>query len=200
MSSFGVVLDANVLFSAPLRDTLLRAADAGLFRLHWTDEILEEVRRNLIETGRSTKQKAERLVTTMQTYFPEANVTGYEPLVPAMTNDPKDRHVLAAAVISRCQVIVTHNLRDFPEVALSTFNIEAQSPDRFLTYVFDLAPDVMTQIITDQAADLHTRPQTVDRVLSSLARHAPEFANLVREHLSIVSEESHEPPSEPKQR
>ncbi len=187
MSSFGVVLDANILFSAPLRDTLLRAADAGLFRLHWTDQILEEVRRNLIETGRSTKQKADRLVTTMQTYFPEANVTGYEPILPAMTNDPKDRHVLAAAVISRCQVIVTHNLRDFPEAALSAFKIEVQSPDRFLTYLFDLAPDIMTQIVKDQAADLHTRPQTVDRVLDSLARHAPEFADLAREHLSLAS-------------
>ncbi len=49
MPSLGVVLDANILFSAPLRHTLLRAANAGLFRLHWTDEILEEVRCNLIE-------------------------------------------------------------------------------------------------------------------------------------------------------
>lgn len=133
MSSLGVVLDANILFSAPLRDTLLRAADVGLFRMHWTDEILEEVRRNLIETWRSTEEQAERLVATMQTYFPEASVTGYELLVPAMTNDPKDRHVLAAAVVSKSQVIVTHNLRDFPEAALSPFSIQAQTPDRFLT-------------------------------------------------------------------
>ena len=138
MSSFGVVLDANVLFSAPLRDTLLRAADVGLFRLHWTSEILEEVSRNLVKTNRCSAEQAEHLVSTMQTYFPEAAVTSYEPLVPVMTNDPKDRHVLAAAVVSKSQVIVTYNLGDFPEDTLSIFNIQAQAPDRFLTDLFDL--------------------------------------------------------------
>jgi predicted nucleic acid-binding protein len=183
MASLGVVLDANILFSAPLRDTLLRAADAGLYRMHWSGEILEEVRRNLVESGRASEKQAQRLVDTMNSYFPEASVTGYEPLIPVMTNDPKDRHALATAIVSRSQVIVTHNLRDFPEAALAPYNIQAQSPDRFLIDLFDLAPEVITQVIRDQASDLRNPPQTVTRVLDRLAQHAPEFVRLFREHL-----------------
>jgi predicted nucleic acid-binding protein len=183
MSLFDVVLDANVLFSAPLRDTLLRASNAGLFRLHWTDEILEEVRRNIVATGRSSEEQAQRLVATMRSYFPEAIVTGYEPIVRVMPNHPKDRHVLAAGIVSKSQVIVTHNLRDFPEGVLSPFDIQAQSPDSFLTDLFDVAPDTMVQIVIDQAAALRNPPQTAEYVLVRLAQHAPTFANLVREHL-----------------
>ncbi len=56
-----------------------------------------------------------------------------------MTNDPKDRHVLAAAVMSQSQIIVTDNLRDFPGEALAPFNLESYSADQFLTLLFDSA-------------------------------------------------------------
>src|SRR5207302_1734128 len=147
--------------------------------VHWTDEILDEVRRNLVETGRSTEAQAQRLVQEMKTHFPEATVQGYSRLVASMTNDPKDRHVLAAAVRSQSQVIVTQNLRDFPDKALAPFSIEAQSPDLFLTYLFGLAPETMTQIVIEQAADLRKPPMSVERVLDALNRQVPEFAALV---------------------
>ncbi|MDQ6692964.1 MAG: PIN domain-containing protein [Chloroflexota bacterium] len=167
------------MFSAPLRDLLLRSADIGLFRPHWTDDILEEVRRNLVSTGRSTEVQAQRLIQTLQSYFPEALVTGHERLTPTMSNHPKDRHVLAAALISRSQVIVTHNLRDFSEEVLVPLKIRAQSPDGFLLYLYDLAPDVVVQIIIDQASDLRRPPQNMERVLTALEPHAPHFANLI---------------------
>src|SRR3712207_360231 len=106
MPTLGAVLDASVLFPAAVRDTLLRAAAAGLYQVRWSDEILEEVRRNLVSTGRATHEQAQRLIDMMRQAFPEAVVEGYEALVQLMTNDAKDRHVLAAAVASRVQVIV----------------------------------------------------------------------------------------------
>jgi hypothetical protein len=39
----------------------------------------------------------DRMMTTKR-HFEDAEVTGYEGLAPAMTNDPKDLHVLAAAI------------------------------------------------------------------------------------------------------
>ncbi len=185
MSSFGVVLDACVLFSAPLRDTLLRAAEQGLYRVHLTDEILEETRRNLVSTQRTTEEKSHRLVNTIKDVFPEALVGGYELLIPVMTNDPKDRHVLAAAVVSQSQVIVTHNLKDFRDEALSPFSIEAQSPDHFLTNLYDLDPDAMVQIIMEEANELRNPPQSVERVLETLAQQAPNFVSQVRTSLGI---------------
>ncbi len=62
MPSFGAVLDASVLFPAAVRDTLLRAAGAGLYQLYWSTDILEEVRRNLVKSGRATQEQAQRLV------------------------------------------------------------------------------------------------------------------------------------------
>jgi len=41
---------------------------------------------------------ARRRVSFMTNAFPDAMVSGWERLEPDMTTDPKDRHVLAAAV------------------------------------------------------------------------------------------------------
>jgi predicted nucleic acid-binding protein len=110
---FRVVLDANVLFPFSLRDTLLRAAAAGYYQVCWSEEILEEARRNLVGRGTITEEQAHRLLYVMRRAFPEAMVSGHEPLTEAMPNDPKDRHVAAAAVRAAAQVIVTFNLKDF---------------------------------------------------------------------------------------
>src|SRR4051794_26568191 len=102
MPSVGVVLDAAVLFSAPIRDTLLRAAEAGLYRIFWTEEILEEVRRNLVKKNRVTEAKAKQLITILKAAFPEAMVplSRYKRQIENMQNHPKDRHVLAAAFMA----------------------------------------------------------------------------------------------------
>lgn len=178
---FKVVLDANVLFPFTLRDTLLRAAEAEFFQLYWSEQILEETRTNLVETRTTTAAKAKRLVQQMEVAFPEAMVTGHEDLVDAMKNDPKDRHVVAAAVKAGAQVIVTSNLKDFrglPE------GIEAQSPDDFLANLFELDPDAMVEVLQDQAADLRNPSVTFEQLLGGLAKTVPAFVAMVRAYLA----------------
>ena len=179
MSSFVVVLDACVLIPAALRDTLLRASRARLYRLQWTDDILEEVRRNLISHIHLSEDKAQRLITIMRKKFPQALITHHTSLIEAMPNDPKDRHVLAAAVACRAQVIVTLNLRHFPQEIVAPFQVEAQSPDDFLTHLFYLDPQRVIEVIERQSSDLHNPPMTVSEVLNALALHAPNFANII---------------------
>ncbi len=172
-----VVLDANVLYPFSLRDTLLRAAEAGLFQVYWSGEILEETRRNLVASAGITEAQAGRLIEQMQIAFPEALVTGHDALVGAMQNDPKDRHVAAAALKIGAQVIVTRNLGDFvplPE------GIEARSPDEFLCDLLDRHPDIMAALLRSQAAALHNPPVPLDRLLAGLARTVPEFVRAVR--------------------
>lgn len=110
---FRVVLDACVLYPMHLRDVLLQAAAEGLYQVYRSKEILDEATRNLIANLQIEEPKAVRLLTMMSDAFPEAVVTDYEHLVDAMRNDPKDRHVVAAAVKAGAQVIVTENVRDF---------------------------------------------------------------------------------------
>lgn len=179
MSSFGVVLDACVLIPASLRDTLLRAAERGMYRLHWSDLILEEVSRNLVKRGMTSFDDAKDLTDVMRQFFAEAMVRNFEALVPCMTNDEKDRHVLAVAVMSKSQVIVTSNIQDFPLAALDPFGIEAQTPDEFLTHLLDLNPRSLVKILTEQAQDLDNPPMSVQEVLEDLALHAPGFVDII---------------------
>ena len=185
MSSFNVVLDACVIFSAPLRDTLFRAAGAGLYRLHFTDDILEEVRRSLVNKQRMTEDKAQNLISTIREAFPESFVTGYNVLIPSMTNNTEDRHVLAAAVRCNAQVIVTQNTKDFPVDCLSPFDIDAQTPDEFLVHLFHLAPEIMAQIIIEQAGDLAKPSMTVPELLIHFKKYVPKFVKLVEAAMSI---------------
>jgi hypothetical protein len=107
---------------------------------------LNELRRNLIRRGLDDKQVGHRL-DQMNEAFPDAQVTGYEALIAQMTNHPKDRHVLAAAVRGGAEVLVTENLRDFPDDSVSPFGVEVVSRDTFLLDQLDLAPaDVLAAL------------------------------------------------------
>ena len=174
---FKVVLDANVLYPFSLRDTLLRAASEGLFQLYWSDQILEEARRSLVSSGRMTDERATRLRSVMEEAFPEAMVTGHEPLIAAMKNEEKDRHVVAAAVKAGSQVVVTNNLRHFRELPEG---IEAQSPDDFLCNLFDLDGDGMVALVMEQAAALKKPQRSYAELLDGLAKLVPEFVATLR--------------------
>jgi predicted nucleic acid-binding protein len=178
---FKVVLDANVLYPFSLRDTLLRAAAAALFQVYWSDEILEEMRRNLVKSAAVPEDRAARLIATMTAAFPEARVTGYESLVVSMTNDPKDAHVAAAAVKAGAQVIVTSNLTDFRDLPEG---IEAQSPDEFLGNLFDLDRDGLVDLLREQAAALRRPPRSFEELVTGLAKVVPDFAASVLAHLN----------------
>jgi hypothetical protein len=124
------LLDASVLIPMPICDTLLRSAEAGLFTPRWSADVLAEIERNLRPW--IGEEPARRRLAAMQVAFPRAMVTGYDELIETMTNHPKDRHVLAAAVVGDAGLIVTANVRDFPHRALEARRVFARSPDTFL--------------------------------------------------------------------
>lgn len=183
MSNFTAVLDACVLFSASVRDTLLVQAESPvLYVPRWSEEILKETSRNLVKRRNVPEEKAERLINNIRAAFPESCVTGFDNLLPAMGNDPKDRHVLAAAVKCGAQSIVTFNIKDFPESALEPWCVEAQHPDEFLVHQFHLDPKLTIEKLHVQASRLKTqeRQWTIVDVLKKLSEFTPEFVELVR--------------------
>jgi predicted nucleic acid-binding protein len=122
------VLDACVLAPHPLHDTLLRLAEADLYRPLWSKEILIETERTVVTKLGEPPEKARKRITVMERSFPDAMTVGFEALIPEMTNDPKDCHVLAAAVAAGADVIVTANLADFPEAALAPLGSRPFTP------------------------------------------------------------------------
>ena len=147
--------------------------------MYWSEQILDETTRNLVATQTITELQALKLRAAMNNYFPEAQVEGYEALIAAMPNHEKDRHVAAAALKAGAQVIVTSNLKDFGALP---DGIEAQSPDEFLSNLFDLDADGLVEVVEEQAAALRNPRRTVEDILRGLAKSVPGFAKSIAEH------------------
>lgn len=174
------VLDADVLFPMVLRDTLLRAAAAGCFRIHWSDRILDEVMRNLVEDYGMPPDKATALRAVMDEAFPDATVGGWEDIELGMANHPKDRHVAAAAVAIGATTVVTSNIRDFAPLPPG---IVAMRPDQFLCELFRTKRAELLGALEAQVAAYRRPGMSIHELLERLDKIALEFA---REALQAV--------------
>ena len=105
-----------------------------------------------------TQAQVERVRDLMNANVRDCLVGGFEPLIPALSlPDPEDRHVLAAAIKCEADVIVTFNLKHFPDAILKPYGIESVHPDDFLRSQFDLAPNVVAQRQSNREKALRTR-------------------------------------------
>lgn len=189
MSSFTAVYDACVLYPAPLRDLLMHLALSGMFRAKWTNEIHDEWIRNVLKDRPDLKaEQLERTRTLMNSHVRDCLVTNYEDLIPALVlPDSKDRHVLAAAIRSGADVIVTYNLKDFPSDVLGKYGIEAQHPDKFIMHLLDLAPQVVCAAVKRQRQNLKNPPKTVAELLEVLEQQSlPETVGTLRAFSELI--------------
>lgn len=175
ISSFRVVLDACVLYPIALCDILLSTADRRLYRPLWSTRILDEMENALVRSGKDAAKIAYRRAE-MERIFPDAAITGYEPLIPAMKNDEKDRHVLAAAVRVNAALIVTTNLKDFPDHVLHPLGIRAEHPDVFLMDLLGFDSPAVLAAIETMAEEKTRPPQTTLDILQRIGKNAPKFA------------------------
>jgi predicted nucleic acid-binding protein len=168
--AFIVIYDANVLYPNSLRDLLIRVAQVGLVQAKWTEQILDETFRNLKENRPDLDpDKLNRTRGLMNGAIRDVLVTGYEQLIGAVDlPDQDDRHVLAAAIKAHAQLIITENLKDFPESALTKWNVEAQSPDEFLLDLIDLDQQTVYAQVQRIADSWKHPPGSVEDVLSAL--------------------------------
>ena len=166
------VLDANVLFPLTLRDTLLRFAASGAYQLRWSRRILDEMERNLVATGTVRSAQAAALRKAMEEAFPDAMVASSRSLEAMLLNDPKDRHVVAAALKANASTIVTLNLRDFRPLPQG---IRAVSPDTFLCELASSLQTSVLALLTAQAADFRNPPVSLDLLFRRLRAVAPRF-------------------------
>lgn len=164
------LLDANVLYPAPLRDTLMHLAVARSYRPKWSALIHEEWIRNLLLNRPDLScATLEGTRDAMQNAIPDALVEGFEPLIPTLSlPDEGDRHVLAAAIEGDADVIVTWNLKDFPQETLDAHGLVAQTPDEFIGELMDFDEDRVVLAIRRGRALLKNPPKTVEEHLKTL--------------------------------
>lgn len=171
------VIDANVLVQAPLRDTLLRLAEGPeLYRPLWSAEIMVEVRRTLGGQFGIAPNRIAHLESKLREHFPESWVEGFEPLIPTMTNDTKDRHVLAAAAHAKARMLVTYNLKHFPLSSTKPWRVTAAGPSLFLKKLYTSDPQAVIQVLREQGTDI--KRTFVDQ-LRVLHKAVPAFVEVV---------------------
>lgn len=175
MTGVTALLDANILYPAPMRDIFLQLAVDDLFRAKWTADIHREwIRALLRNEPRRDRATLERTRDRMDHATRDCLVTGYKALIPALDlPDPDDRHVLAAAIVGRCDVIVTRNLRDFPGEAVAPYGLQVLHPDDFLTRHLDLMPGPFCDGVRNIRARLVGPPISVQGYLAILAGPGP---------------------------
>lgn len=169
---YPVVLDACVIYPSLLRDLLIHLGLTGLYQPKWTAIIEDEWKRNLlINRDDLTSEQISRTSELMNKAVPDAMITGFESLISGISlPDLDDRHVVAAAVRSDADIIVTYNLKDFPQPSLNSFGIEALHPDDFITDLFDLNQALVLSAVNKQRQSMKKPPKSVDEYLEALLR------------------------------
>jgi hypothetical protein len=164
------VLDACVLYSAPLRDLWMNLTVQAVFQPKWTAQIQEEWIKSVLENRPDLKrEQLERTRQCMERAGRDWEVPEYEPLIPGLAlPDPNDRHVLAAAIASETSVIVTFNLSDFPKAALAPHGICALHPDVFATELLGEDPEGFLAAARIHRAALKNPPKSPDEFLETL--------------------------------
>ena len=166
------VLDANVLYPQVLRDVLLSLSFNGVYAARWSDKIHDEWTRNLQKQRPDlSPAQLERTRRLMNEQIEDSLVEDYQYLIPTLElPDPDDYHVLAAAIHSQSEIIVTWNLKDFPRRALEEHAITALSPDQFLSERLAEQSDLVVAALAEQRQRMKNPPQSPAQFLESLQR------------------------------
>lgn len=175
---YTALVDACTLVSAPRRDLLLTLAEAEFFRVRWSQRILDETRMALdkifAERGfADAPTRAARSVDAMHQAFPEAFVEAHASVAALKFGlpDANDEHVLAAAVQTQAQAVVTENINDFPAAILGPFNIEARTADEFIADTIALDEGKAVAAIRTLRIRLKRPEMSAEDYLRSLEAH-----------------------------
>lgn len=135
---FICVLDTNVIYPIEIRDILFWFAYYDMYTPKWSKHIFNEWS-NVMKSKGISDEEALKRVNKADLAFPDALVTNYSGLIGNLKlPDPKDCHVLAAAIKTNANVIVTNNVKHFPKNYLASFGLTAKTADDFLTDIIDL--------------------------------------------------------------
>lgn len=188
-SNYTVVYDACVMYPAPLRSLLMYLALSGQFRARWSEDIHKEWMRNLLKNRPDLEEvQLGKVRSLMNKNVPGCLVEGYESLIPSIDlPDPDDRHVVAAAVQTRAEAIVTFNLKDFPDEVLRRYNLKAIHPDDFISDLVELNIGAVIEAVRKHRAGMKNPPFSADEYLDLLLKQRlPEAVSKLRPLVTMI--------------
>jgi predicted nucleic acid-binding protein len=185
---YTVVLDACVLYPAPLRDLLLSLASAGMFAARWTETIQDEWKRNLLSNRPELKELIPRTAELMNKAIEDCLIQGYERLIDSLVlPDPDDRHVLAAAIAGHADAIVTFNLKDFPVDAVEIHGIEVLHPDDFMVAQYTLDQIKVLSAVKAMRQRLRRPAHTAQQFIAIMeSQGLAQFSQLLRSAEELI--------------
>ena len=159
-----------------------------LFKARWTDIIHEEWIRNVSVNNNIDPLKLERVRDLMDQNVRDAKVEGFEYLIESLElPDPDDRHVLAAAIHSKSDAIVTFNMKDFPEDYLAQYDVELIHPDDFIVYQFEFNRGAVLECFKRQRLALKKPPFEQKEFVDMLySRQLPQTASILKQYQHLI--------------
>lgn len=182
--------DACVLYPSLIRNLLMHLAVSGLVAARWTDEIHDEWIRNLLaDRPDLTLGRLQRTRQFMEQAVPDAQVTGYEGIVPSLSlPDLDDRHVLAAALHAEADLLVTFNLKDFPVSALHPLDV--LTPDDLVRRLMDSVPEATVAAMEGLRLTLRQPAYSLPDFLERLDKVGlPEAAHRLKTHHDLLADD-----------
>jgi hypothetical protein len=185
-------LDANVIRGQLTTDILLTLAEHGLLEPFWSQGVIDEMRRN--RPGGVNEQRIDRRIGIMNEYFPDALISGHDHLIPEMQADPKDKHVLAAAVHGGCDVLVTDNVKDFKPPSTGPYAMRVERLSQFLNRKLQQQRSRVVSALQTMVDRNRLDPRTMPALIDKMATQ-PElrpFAHKLNESVPPEQRGSHE--------
>lgn len=168
---FTCVLDTNVIYPIEIRDLLFWFAHYDLYTVKWSKHIFDEWEEVMQRKG-IPKEEIQKRLNKANAAFCDALVENYDPLIDMLElPDDKDRHVLAAAIKTNANIIVTNNLKHFPKDYLASFGLAAKSADEFLADLIDLNQEIAIQAFRELVLNRRNPDLDEFQVLDAMRRN-----------------------------
>jgi predicted nucleic acid-binding protein len=189
MAYFTAFLDANVLFSPPKRDLLIRLAVRDLYQPLWSKIVQQELFDAIIKRRPNVEPaKLKRTMELMEIALENSLIEDFENLIEGLDlPDPDDRHVLAASIKGKADLILTYNLQDFPKEVLASYNLETIQPDTFIVRLLELDTASVLATMRIQRQALKNPPKTAEDYLLTLEKQGlTRTAGIVRDYIDLI--------------
>jgi predicted nucleic acid-binding protein len=186
-----VFIDTSELFPFTIMDVLLTLAENLVFTWVWTDELLDEWERVIVETKHRTPESANSVTTAVRAHFASGfiNAQAYaDDLADELSPDPADRAHVAACLGHRATVLLTQNVKHFSAPALAENNVRVLTADAYLVELLRRRPGAVIESVRATAAARKNPPtsaaQLINRIenagalrFAAALRNRREFSN-----------------------